>query len=90
VEAGAVLLKVDTEVVTAALPLAATLLLLAVPTVAAAAAAVAALDMVEATATHLAQAATLGGRSTTLVHDTVHPRLSFLSPGCRGPVLHDG
>jgi hypothetical protein len=77
-------------VVTAALPLAATLLLLAVPTVAAAAVAVAALDMVEATATHLAQAATLGGRSTTFVHDTVRPRLSFLSPGCRGPVLHDG
>jgi hypothetical protein len=51
---------------------------------------VAALDTVEATAIHPAQAATLGGRSTILVHDTVYPRLSFMSSGCRGPALHDG
>jgi hypothetical protein len=89
-EAGAVLLRADMEVATVAPPLVATLLPLAVPTVAVAVAVVAALDTVEATATRLAQAATLGGRSTIPVHDTVYPGLSFMSLGCRGPALHDG
>jgi hypothetical protein len=93
-EAGVVLLRADTEVVTAALLLVATLPLLLVPMVApaavAAAVVVVALDTVEATATHLVQAATLGGKCATLVHDTVRPRFFSSSLGCRRPALHDG
>jgi len=64
------------EVVTAALPLVATPLLLAEPTAAVVA-------MVEATATHLAPAATRGGRSITPSARLRHPNAFSKSPGRR-------